>query len=149
MKTRNLLSFALISILFTSCTKKEWYVGEWEFDRQHTESKISGSNNANAAMPGNPSIQNMRNMAKAQVATMLLNQMDGITIRITPDELTSITSDGTENVISYEIVKQSEKNTWKLKSEEGQITTLHKIGERLAMDTTADVDFKIYLKRKK
>jgi hypothetical protein len=151
MKTRNIL-FALISLLFTSCAKKEWCVGEWEFDRPHTESNISGSHNAPVApvaLSGIPSMQNMQNRAKAQVTTMLLKQMDGITMKITPDEITWIMSDETEKVVSYEIVKQSEENTLKLKSEDGQITTLYKIGERLAMDTTGDVDFKIYFKRKK
>ncbi len=132
--TSCLVLVALLAVL--GCSKRgergNWLIGEWSFDGQMTADSLPAD--AKEGMG-------------AMLVQQLMSQAGAGTLSFTATEATFTSGEGETNSQGYKILRRPDANTLVIEGQDGQVSTVTRTGEHIAMESTGNVKFKSYFKR--
>ena len=148
MQLQRIILPILLLTLLAGCGRDARLHGNWIFDREYTEAQLTKE--ADEKPPANSIPGAFKNMVaglKDSVASMLVDQLDGVTMKITSKDMIMVTKDGSGQDLAYEVIDRPTADSWLIKTSDGKVETYYREGERLATPSAGDAHFKVYFKR--
>ena len=129
------LYLVLATLLLTlGCSKTEenWLIGSWSFDAEKTSGNLPAE-----ATEGMGAMLVQQLMAQAGAGTMTFTATEG----------PFASTNGQTNTQGYTIQSRPDANTLVIKGEDGEVSTITRTGDHIAIESSGDVQFKAYFKR--
>lgn len=129
MRFLHLFLVALLLTLTTACNRDGRLQGKWTFDFKYTVDQVDKPSSPTPS--GKPAPANLTNSLTKVQALLLVGQLGGTTLEITPQEMRLIKKDGTGDSTPYQIIDRPTPDSWRIKNSDGSIETYTREGDRL------------------
>lgn len=133
-----------MALLLGGCSgqSREWWIGEWQVDREFTRQQMEPETAETEEGTGRQALEALRGMAEG----LLLGMLENARVEISPTHVI-LSAAGLSKAERYEVLDHPRRNEVRVRLEDGSVRTWILTDDRLAMTFSGTGEKPVYFQR--